>query len=199
MEDHITPAGVFLLPLISVYGIICNQGGVIMKKQREYSYDFNETEELRIYKFAVYKYVRKSRKAKRLHIKCNSIKEWKKDYVIEKYYNITLNSLYDLKKYLKRKLENLMDKDAAASGFIYPIIIMIIGVYVTYATDAIPNKLIGLIVSAAFILYATRFIIKDRINDDIVIKNLYRDYIEAIEELIQLKEKQMENDGAEGS
>lgn len=125
------------------------------------------------------------------------MKEWKKEYVINKYDNITLNSLYDLQKYLKRKLENMMDKDAAASGFIYPILIMIIGLYVTYATNVISNKLVGFIVSAVFILYAAKSIIKDRINDDIVTKNLYRDYIEVVDELILLKESQTLSDGVE--
>ncbi|MDF2537716.1 MAG: hypothetical protein K0S76_737 [Herbinix sp.] len=170
-----------------------------MKKEKSKIYNFDQDEELKIYKYALYDYLRKKKKARRLKDKYTSLKGWKNDYVMKKYEHITLNSLIDFQKYLKRKLENQIDKDTAASGFIYPIMIMIIGLYVTYTTDVISNKLIGFIVSGAFILYAAKSIIKDRINDDIAIKNLYRDYIVAIEELIQLKEKQMESDAADGS
>lgn len=92
-----------------------------------------------------------------------------------------------------------MDKDAVASGFIYPILIMIIGLWVTYTADVIPNKPLGLIVTAALILYASNKVIKEFVNNDIVIKNLYRDYIEAVEELINEKKEKVARDGAEGS
>lgn len=177
--------------------MICQCRGCIMKKKQDMIFNFDLDEELKIYKYALYEYIRKENRAKKLTHKYTTYKEWKNDYAIRKYENVTLNSLYDFKSFLKRKLENEFDRDGGASAFIYPIMIMIIGLWVTYTADLISNKIMGLIVSAGLILYASKKIIKETVNNDIAIKNLYRDYIEAIDELIHIKEDRMNIDGAE--
>jgi hypothetical protein len=132
-----------------------------------------------------------------VEVKCYSLKEWKSDHVMKKYENVTVRSLIDFHRYLVRKLENQVDKDSAASGFVYPVLIMIMGLWVTYSADIIKDKTLGLVLSALFILLMSRKIINESVHNDIAKKNLYRDYIETIGELIQIKEKQVDQDGAE--
>lgn len=171
----------------------------MMKKGKENIFNFDQDEELKIYKYAIYEYVRKQRKAKKLPYKYYSLKEWKSDHVMKKYENITVNSLVDFHKYLSRILENLSDKDVGISGFIYPILVLLIGSWSAYILNSTTSVLLGLIGSEIGILLLSYKIIKEFINNDIVIKNLYRDYIETIGELIQVKEKKVDQDGAEVS
>lgn len=155
----------------------------------KYDFDFDHVEEVKIYRYAIDKVARKRKQFKKINEKYYSYNEWKDQHAIKKYEHITYDSLCNLRKYFIRKLENEIDKDNSMSGFIYPIFIVLINLMSGYISDVTNNPDYKVFTTTIVIFYFTYRIIKFQMFDDIAIKNLYRDYIEIIEEMIEWKKK----------
>lgn len=160
-----------------------------MKKNKTYDFDFNHIDEVKIYRYAVEVDSRKRKKIRKISDKYDTYKEWKEYHVIKKYEHITYKSLCDLHKFLYRRLENELDKDNSMSGFIYPIFIVLITTTTGYLTDSYVNVNYKLFVFYIFIIGLAYYIIRYEMFDDIAFKNLYRDYLDIIDEMIEIKGK----------
>ncbi len=161
-----------------------------MQKPKNNDFNFYHVDEVKIYRFAIDKEVRSKRKYKKIKEKYYSYKEWEEQHAFKKYERLTEHSLSDLLKFFQRKLENEIDKDNSMSGFMYPIIITVINLYISYFSDEINNPDLKLLATIIIIMCAVVYIIKYQMFDDIAYKNLYRDYIEIIEEMIEQKKRQ---------
>ncbi len=161
--------------------------GTDVKKRKNYDFNFNHIEEVKIYRHAVEMDSRKIKKIRKVSKKFYTYNEWKDNHVIVKYQHVTYKSLCDLKEYLKRRLENEYDKDNSISGFIYPIFIVLVTTSAGYITDTYVNVNMKLIVFFGFVIIFIYYIIKYEVFDGIAMKNMYRDYISIIQELIQRK------------
>ncbi len=158
-----------------------------MKKNKTYDFDFNHIDEIKIYRYAVEADSRKRKKIRNISEKYNTYKDWKEYHVIKKYKHITYKSLCDLRKFLYRRLENELDKDNSTSGFFYPIIISLITMVAAFVTKEYKSSDLKMIVTLGYIIFFAFYILKYEMFDNIALKNLYRDYVEIIDEMIEEK------------
>lgn len=158
-----------------------------MKKlltDEEYDFNFNFEKEYDIYMYAIYKNVRSKRKYKRLAEKYYTYDQWKNRVNI-KYKNITLKSLYDIKRMLQRKLDRCKSSENGIGSIAVPIALLIMNAYldiVSINNNILISNIVYLIV--LFWFFIDRVIEAKNITKE---KIFFKDYIELIDEMISIK------------
>lgn len=169
------------------------------KKQDYVPYNFDEEKEFAIYKHVCGKKI-KSREKKRIEgYSFGTYDEWKA-YVIEKYTHVSLKSLYDVKRFLKRRKKSGNTMLEAYKSLLVPWIIALLTFMLSQNMDLTKIDEYGLIAKVIFItfccggmvVFATivfNYLIKNFATQNLV-NLMYYDYAEIIKEMIGKREKE---------